>query len=209
MQNFELAHVITAVGAYLAGSIPFGLIFTKMAGIGNIRQIGSGNVGATNVLRTGRKGIAAATLVFDAAKGAAAVLVAGLWGQEFALVAGLAAVIGHNFPIWLWFKGGKGVATTFGVALALMWDAALLALAIWVLVIAITRYSSLGALAALIAAPLLAWWLSTEDITIVMIVLATLGILRHHANIRRLIAGEEARVTFGKGPRTDSDEPTA
>lgn len=207
LQNIELPQVFAALGAYLVGSIPFGLIFSRLAGIGNIREIGSGNVGATNVLRTGRKGVAAATLLFDAGKGTVVVLVAGAWGRDLALIAALAAVIGHNFPIWLWFKGGKGVATTFGVTLALAWQAALLALAVWIVVVAVTRYSSLAALAGLISAPLFAWWLDGEDVTILLIVLALLGIIRHHANIRRLVAGEESKVNFGKSPSPKAKEP--
>ena len=207
LQNIELPQVFAALGAYLVGSIPFGLIFSRLAGIGNIREIGSGNVGATNVLRTGRKGVAAATLLFDAGKGTVVVLVAGAWGRDLALIAALAAVIGHNFPIWLWFKGGKGVATTFGVTLALAWQAALLALAVWIVVVAVTRYSSLAALAGLISAPLFAWWLDGEDVTILLIVLALLGIIRHHANIRRLVAGEETKVNFGKSPSPPAKEP--
>ena len=207
LQNIELPQVFAALGAYLVGSIPFGLIFSRLAGIGNIREIGSGNVGATNVLRTGRKGVAAATLLFDAGKGTVVVLVAGAWGRDLALIAALAAVIGHNFPIWLWFKGGKGVATTFGVTLALAWQAALLALAVWIVVVAVTRYSSLAALAGLISAPLFAWWLDGEDVTILLIVLALLGIIRHHANIRRLVAGEESKVNFGKSPSPPAKEP--
>ena len=207
LQNIELPQVFAALGAYLVGSIPFGLIFSRLAGIGNIREIGSGNVGATNVLRTGRKGVAAATLLFDAGKGTVVVLVAGAWGRDLALIAALAAVIGHNFPIWLWFKGGKGVATTFGVTLALAWQAALLALAVWIVVAAVTRYSSLAALAGLISAPLFAWWLDGEDVTILLIVLALLGIIRHHANIRRLVAGEETKVNFGKSPSPPAKEP--
>jgi glycerol-3-phosphate acyltransferase PlsY len=205
LQNIGLAHVLVTLGAYLVGSIPFGLIFTRMAGTANIREIGSGNVGATNVLRTGRKGVAAATLLFDAGKGTAAVLAAAAWGHEFGLVAAVAVVIGHNFPVWLGFNGGKGVATTFGVLLALSWPAALLALAVWIAAAAVTRYSSIAALAGLAAAPLLCWWLSSEDVTVVLILLSLLGILRHHANIRRLIAGQESKIRLSK-PSSAPDE---
>src|ERR1700761_2171390 len=151
-----LAYLVCAVG-YLLGSIPFGLLLTKVAGLGDIRGIGSGNIGATNVLRTGRKELAAATLLLDGIKGAAAVLIAGsMVNQNIALFAGLAAVLGHLFPVWLGFKGGKGVATGLGVLIAAAWPIGLVACAIWLVVAAATRFSSLAALAAFASAPALA-----------------------------------------------------
>jgi glycerol-3-phosphate acyltransferase PlsY len=188
------AHLIAAIAGYLAGSIPFGLILSRVAGIGDIRTIGSGNVGATNVLRSGRKGIAALTLLLDTAKGAAAVLVAAMWGPGPALLAGLFSVVGHDFPVWLKFRGGKGVATSLGVLLALAWPVALTALAVWIVVAAVFRYSSLAALAALAAAPFLAWWLSTPSITAITAILAVLGIARHHTNLKRLLSGAESKI---------------
>src|SRR6202041_1756266 len=143
---------------YLLGSIPFGLVLTRLAGTGDLRSIGSGNIGATNVLRTGRKGLAAATLVLDGLKGAAAVLIARAWleDQDTALLAGLAAVLGHLFPVWLRFKGGKGVATGLGVLIAAAWPIGLAACAVWLVVAGISRFSSLAALAAFASAPCVA-----------------------------------------------------
>ncbi|NQV56558.1 MAG: glycerol-3-phosphate 1-O-acyltransferase PlsY, partial [Rhodospirillales bacterium] len=159
-------YVVLIAASYLAGSLPFGLILTKMAGLGDIRQIGSGNVGATNVLRTGRKGIAATTLILDAAKGALPVLAViywpgGLGHPDLALLAGLAAVLGHNFPIWLKFRGGKGVATTFGVLLAAAWPVGLAGFVVWLIAAALFRYSSLAAIIALALTPFAAWWLTS------------------------------------------------
>ena len=196
MDTLNQAYLLTALLSYVAGSIPFGLVLTKLAGTGNLREIGSGNIGATNVLRTGRKGIAAATLLLDAAKGAAAVLVANKISPEAALIAGLFAVLGHNFPVWLKFKGGKGMATTLGVLLAIAWQVGLLAIATWLLTAAIFRFSSLAALIALLASPIFAYLLSAEKVLIITAILALLGIARHHENIRRLIAGEERKIRF-------------
>ncbi|OUW27896.1 MAG: acyl-phosphate glycerol 3-phosphate acyltransferase [Rhodospirillaceae bacterium TMED167] len=196
VDTLNQAYLLTALLSYVAGSIPFGLVLTKLAGTGNLREIGSGNIGATNVLRTGRKGIAAATLLLDAAKGAAAVLVANKISPEAALIAGLFAVLGHNFPVWLKFKGGKGMATTLGVLLAIAWQVGLLAIATWLLTAAIFRFSSLAALIALLASPIFAYLLSAEKVLIITAILALLGIARHHENIRRLIAGEESKIRF-------------
>ena len=193
------AHLVAALAAYLLGSIPFGLILTKLAGRGDVRDIGSGNVGATNVLRTGAKGAALATLVLDTAKGAAAVLAASAFetmnfGAGLAPVAALAAVLGHVFPVWLKFDGGKGVSTTLGVMLGLAWPVGLAALLVWLAVLAAGRYSSLAALVALASAPLFAWWLADPVVIWLAIFFAVLGFVRHRENIRRLLRGEESKV---------------
>jgi glycerol-3-phosphate acyltransferase PlsY len=191
-------YIIAAIAGYLAGSIPFGLLLTKIAGAGDIRAIGSGNIGATNVLRTGRKGLAALTLLLDGLKGIAVVLLAATQSVDIAAIAGLAAVIGHNFPVWLKFKGGKGVATTSGVLMAISWPVGVAFCSTWILVFAITRYSSLAAIVALAAAPFYAYLFSIygySNVSVIVLaaILATLGIVRHHANIRRLLRGEESR----------------
>ena len=191
------AVAIALVLGYLLGSIPFGLVLTRLAGIGDIRTIGSGNIGATNVLRTGRKGLAAATLILDGAKGAAAALAAwGVWGPDAGLAAGFAAVLGHNFPVWLGFKGGKGVATTLGTLMALAWPVGLLACLTWALVAALFRISSLAALVALALTPLSAWLIDPgrPQLAATAAGLAVLGFIRHHANIRRLLSGTEPRI---------------
>ena len=192
--------LFVCVLGYLLGSIPFGLLLTKFAGLGDIRNIGSGNIGATNVLRTGRKGLAAATLVLDALKGAAAVLIARtlVYDQDIALFAGLAAVLGHLFPVWLGFKGGKGVAAGLGVLLATAWPIGVAACAIWLLVAAIARFSSLAALAAFASAPCTA--LIVEDFSVVKLAftIAVLVFVSHQANIRRLLDGTEPRIGRGK-----------
>ena len=186
-------YVIAAIVGYLAGSIPFGLLLTKIAGAGDIRAIGSGNIGATNVLRTGRKGLAAGTLLLDGLKGVAVVLLGATQSVDIAAIAGLAAVIGHNFPVWLKFNGGKGVATTTGVLIAISWPVGLAFCSTWILVFLLTRYSSLAALVALAAAPLYAYLFSNVSVVMLAVVLGALGIVRHHANIRRLLRGEESR----------------
>jgi len=187
------------VGGYLLGSVPFGLFLTKLAGLGDLRGIGSGNIGTTNVLRTGRKDLAAATLFLDGGKGAAAVLIAKIWGPEVALLAALGAVLGHLFPIWLRFKGGKGVATTLGVFLALAWQVGVAACATWLVVAVAFRYSSLSALIAVAAAPLYAWWfLGDLQLVELMAALAVLVWIRHYENIRRLLKGEESKIGGGK-----------
>jgi len=180
---------------YLLGSIPFGLLLTRAAGLGDIRTIGSGNIGATNVLRTGNKGLAAATLLLDAGKGAASVLIArAVAGHDAALWAGLGAVLGHLFPVWLRFKGGKGVATAYGVLLATAWPVGLAAGAAWLIVAALARWSSLAALVSFALAPFLAWALADLDVAMLAAAIAVLIFLRHHANIRRLAAGTEPRI---------------
>ncbi len=181
--------------AYLVGSIPFGLILTRLAGLGDIRGIGSGNIGATNVLRTGNKALAAATMGLDIGKGTIAVLIAASWGPDMAVVAALGTVIGHVFPVWLKFRGGKGVATTLGVFFGLSWPVAVLAFLTWLGVLLITRYSSVAAIVSLLSAPLLSMWLADMQRAEVALVLAVLVIARHHGNIRRLIRGEEPRTS--------------
>ncbi len=190
----------SAVLGYLLGSIPFGMLLTRLAGLGDIRAIGSGNIGATNVLRTGRKGLAAATLILDGGKGAlAAAMAAHLAGTEPGLIAGFAAVLGHNFPLWLKFKGGKGVATTFGVLLVTAWPVGLAACLTWLAVAKLFRISSLAALAALALSPIYALLLATPEHALMAAGLAGLGFIRHHANIRRLLKGEEPRIGQKKG----------
>ena len=180
---------------YLLGSIPFGVIFTRMAGLGDIRNVGSGNIGATNVLRTGRKGLAAATLLGDALKGTAAVLIAARWGDQFATLAALGAFLGHLYPVWLKFKGGKGVATFFGVLLAAAWPVGLGAAAVWLLAAALFRYSSLAALLAAVAAPNIAALLGQPNSVIVLAAFTGVLILvKHRANLARLRAGTEPRI---------------
>src|SRR5215470_1024310 len=184
--------------AYLLGSIPFGLVLTRLAGLGDIRRIGSGNIGATNVLRTGRKGLAALTLLLDFGKGLVAVLAAGTLGPDMAIFAGFGVLLGHMFPVWLRFKGGKAVATAGGVLFALKWEIGVAAVVAWIVVAAVFRYSSLAAIAACVVAPAFTYWL-TENIgfTETIGLIALLVILRHHQNIRRLIHGEESKIQLG------------
>jgi glycerol-3-phosphate acyltransferase PlsY len=181
-------------GGYLLGSIPFGLIFTRLAGLGDVRAIGSGNIGATNVLRTGRKGLAAATLLGDALKGTVAVLVGLRFGLEPALAAGLGAFLGHLFPVWLGFKGGKGVATFLGVLLALSPVGLAAFAAIWLGLAFGLRYSSLAALAASAATPVVLWALGQPGVAWLFLLLAALLWWKHAPNIRRLLAGTEGRI---------------
>ena len=187
--------VAAAVGGYLLGSVPFGLVLTRAAGLGDIRAIGSGNIGATNVLRTGRKGLALATLLLDGGKGAIAA-VAALWlgGPEAMLVAGFAAVLGPNFPVWLRFNGGKGVATTVGTLMACSWPVGVACCLTWAVVALLARISSLSALAALAAAPGYAWLFAGPETAAMAAGLAVLGFVRHKANIIRLLRGEEPRI---------------
>jgi len=193
--NFLLAAVL----GYALGSIPFGLILTRMAGLGDIRSVGSGNIGATNVLRTGNKALAAATLILDAGKGAVAVLVAReLWGEDAAMVAGIAAFLGHCFPVWLGFKGGKGVATFIGVLLALSWPVGLIFCATWLFVAVAQRYSSLAALTAAATAPIFAYVIGGLTLSATAGFLAVILIIRHMPNLRRLWAGTEPRIGGNK-----------
>ncbi len=180
---------------YGLGSIPFGLLLTKLFGGPDIRSIGSGNIGATNVLRTGRKGLAAATLLCDMCKGTAAVVIARyMWGTEAALIAGFGAFLGHLFPVWLGFKGGKGVATFIGVLLGFSWVAVLIYGAIWAVIAAATRYSSLSGLLACAATPAILWSLGQATEAKLFFVLALLVFIMHRANIARLIAGTESKI---------------
>ncbi|AWM87285.1 glycerol-3-phosphate 1-O-acyltransferase PlsY [Microvirga sp. 17 mud 1-3] len=193
--DVHLFHLLIAlVFGYLLGSIPFGVIFTRLAGLGDIRKVGSGNIGATNVLRTGRKDIAAATLVGDALKGTVAVLVAGFWGQDLATIAALGAFLGHLFPVWLGFKGGKGVATFVGVLIGLMPLAALIFALIWLSLAYLKRYSSLAALAATAATPLVLWALGEPRMAGVILILVVLLWWKHSENISRLVAGTEGKI---------------
>jgi glycerol-3-phosphate acyltransferase PlsY len=182
------------VFGYLLGSVPFGLILTRLAGLGDIRNIGSGNIGATNVLRTGNKKLALATLLLDGGKGVVAVLVARHFNPELAVYAGAAALVGHVFPVWLKFKGGKGVATSLGILLALNWIVGVLACITWLIVAFVFRYSSLSALLAIALAPVYAIWLGTPEQIVLGIGLAVLVWIRHHENIRRLLKGEEPKI---------------
>jgi acyl phosphate:glycerol-3-phosphate acyltransferase len=201
MDTFLNPFTLLAVAAgYLLGSIPFGLLLTQAAGLGDVRKIGSGNIGATNVLRTGNKGLAALTLLLDALKGTAAVLI-GYWiGAEggvailASLLAGLAAFLGHIFPVWLGFRGGKGVATYIGVLFGADWHAGLAFCAIWLAVAMLTRYSSLSALAAAIIIPVGLWAAGDPATGLLAALMSALLIYKHRANIRRLAAGEEPRI---------------
>ncbi len=179
---------------YLLGSIPFGLLLTRAAGLGDIRKVGSGNIGATNVLRTGRKGLAVATLLLDALKGVAAVLIAHQVGQLAAVGAAAGAVLGHMFPVWLSFKGGKGMATTLGVMWGLAWPVGAIACAAWLLFAAIFRYSSLATLLSVVVAAIAAWFLTDPRVAILLTLLVPLVWVRHHANIRRLLKGTEPKI---------------
>ena len=193
-QQLIIFYAVSAFGGYLLGSVPFGLLITKFAGNEDIRNIGSGNIGATNVLRTGKKGLAAATLLLDGGKGAVAALAFAMLGVDMGLIAGLAAVIGHNFPIWLKFKGGKGVATTLGVLIATSWPVGLLCILTWLGTAAIFRSSSLAALVSLAASPVYMYYLDDLHHVWMAGILAVLSIVRHHENVRRLANGEESKI---------------
>ena len=179
---------------YLLGSIPFGLILTRLSGAGDLRQIGSGNIGATNVLRTGRKGLAAATLLLDAAKGFAAVAIAEAIWPGAGVLAAATAFLGHLYPIWLKFRGGKGVATMMGIVLALYWPSALIYAVIWLGLLALLRFSSLAGMAAAVSAPVSAAFFSAFDIVLPLLALALLVLWKHRDNIDRLLNGTEPKV---------------
>ena len=189
-----MSYALAILFGYLLGSIPFGLLLTRMGGLGDLRQIGSGNIGATNVLRTGNKGLAALTLILDALKGTAAVLIAGQWGNDLALIAGLFAFLGHLFPVWLGFRGGKGVATYLGVLAPIVWQAALAFAAAWLLVAAVMRYSSLAALVAAVVAPLALFWLGHVDAAVLFALMTVIIYFKHSQNISRLLNGTESRI---------------
>ena len=187
--------IVAFLLGYLLGSIPFGLILTKLAGTQDLRSIGSGNIGATNVLRTGRKGLAAATLLLDMLKGTAAVVISGyLGGPNAAMLAALGAFLGHLFPVWLKFKGGKGVAVYIGVLLGLFWPAAIVFCAVWLATAFTSRYSSLAALVASFVTPLFLWWFGHAALASLCAVLTLLLFYMHRENIKRLQAGTEGRI---------------
>ena len=195
---WQLSPALTAAGAvfgYLLGSIPFGLILTRMAGLGDVRKIGSGNIGATNVLRTGNKKLAAATLLLDALKGTAAAVIAKyLWGMDAALIAGFAAFIGHLFPVWLGFKGGKGVATYIGVLLGVAPLMVLVFAIVWLSLAKLSRYSSLAALVATFAVPVVSFATGDTRPAILFAIMTLITWIKHKANIQRLLAGTESRI---------------
>jgi glycerol-3-phosphate acyltransferase PlsY len=180
---------------YLLGSIPFGLILTRLAGTQDLRTVGSGNIGATNVLRTGRKGLAAATLILDMLKGTCAVLIAGYYdGPNAAMLAAFGAFIGHLFPIWLKFRGGKGVATYIGVLIGLFWPAAVLFCLVWLATAFATRYSSLAAFVASLITPIFLWWFGQPALAALSVILTLLMFYKHRENIMRLLAGTESKI---------------
>ena len=186
---------------YLCGSIPFGILLTRLAGTPDLRSIGSGNIGATNVLRTGRKGLAAATLLGDMLKGTVAVvLTQHVLGREPAIVAAVGAFLGHLFPVWLRFRGGKGVATYIGILIGLVWQAAVFFCAVWLAVAALTRYSSLAALVASALTPAFLWWRGDPRDAILFSLLSLLLWIMHRANIARLIGGTEGKIGAGSTP---------
>ena len=199
-----LIYAICAVFGYLVGSVPFGLIITKMAGYGDIRKIGSGNIGATNVLRLGSKKLALLTVFCDAFKAGVAAYIAGrvVSGEHAvtaSLVAGSFGVLGHNFPVWLKFKGGKGVASTFGFILMTCWPVAMCALAVWLVMAFAFKYSSLAALIAAVTVPLCAYFfVPSVEYSVFYTLIAALVIVRHHANIKRLLNGEESKIKLKK-----------
>ena len=216
--------IISLIGGYLLGSIPFGLVLTRLAGLGDIRKIGSGNIGATNVLRTGRKDLALLTVLLDASKAGFAAWLAlyfapaddmffmGILTQTnlvAALCAGSAAIIGHNFPIWLKFKGGKGVASTFGFILVINPMIALMALATWLVFAFTFKYSSLSAIAAAVLTPLYAYFYAGEVESVFFTVIALLVLVRHHTNIKRLMKGEESKISFAKKKENKPEEASS
>jgi len=186
---------VALILGYLLGSIPFGLVLTRLAGTQDLRSIGSGNIGATNVLRTGRKGLAAATLIGDALKGTLAVIIAGFYGgPNAAMLAALGAFLGHLFPVWLKFKGGKGVAVYIGVLIGLFWPAAIVFCVIWLTTAVVTRYSSLSALVASVVTPMFLWWFGHPALASLFAVLTLLLFYMHRENIARLQAGTEGKI---------------
>jgi glycerol-3-phosphate acyltransferase PlsY len=194
MSPYVVAAIALLIG-YLLGSIPFGLILTRLGGTADIRSIGSGNIGATNVLRTGRKGLAAATLLCDMLKGTVAVILVGYYaGPDAAMLAALGAFLGHLFPVWLGFKGGKGVAVYIGVLIGLFWPAAVLFCGLWLVTAFVSRYSSLAAFVAGIIAPIFLWWSGQPALAALSALLTLLMLYMHRENIRRLLAGTEGKI---------------
>ncbi|MEN3597479.1 glycerol-3-phosphate 1-O-acyltransferase PlsY [Brucella melitensis] len=179
---------------YVLGSIPFGLILTRLAGLGDVRAIGSGNIGATNVLRTGNKKLAAATLILDALKGTAAALIAAHFGQNAAIAAGFGAFIGHLFPVWIGFKGGKGVATYLGVLIGLAWAGALVFAAAWIVTARLARYSSLSALVASLVVPIALYSRGNQALAALFAIMTVIVFIKHRANISRLLNGTESKI---------------
>ncbi len=195
-------YIVALAVSYLIGSIPFGLVLTRLAGFGDVRDIGSGNIGATNVLRTGNKPLALATLLLDGGKGAVAVVIGGIyWGPDIAIVAAFGSLIGHLFPVWLRFRGGKGAAIGLGILLALAWPVGIAACLTWFAVALVFRYSSLAALVAFATSPAFAWWLADPQTMEFAAFMAVVIWLKHAGNIRRLVRGEETRI--GKSSRSD------
>jgi glycerol-3-phosphate acyltransferase PlsY len=193
--TFDIAQFYAAIIGYLLGSIPFGLLLTRAAGLGDVRSIGSGSIGATNVLRTGNRGLAAGTLLLDAGKAAVAVLIAGyFWGELPAMIAGVFAFLGHCFPVWLGFKGGKGVATFIGILLALAWPIALIFCAVWLIIAFAQKMSSLASLTASVTAPLFAYAFSGTPLAVTSAIIALILIFQHRTNIGRLLAGTESKI---------------
>jgi glycerol-3-phosphate acyltransferase PlsY len=189
-----LATLLALIGGYLLGSIPFGLVLTRLAGAGDIRALGSGNIGATNVLRTGRKDLAAATVILDALKGTVTVLIAWRFGLYPAMAAALGAFLGHLFPVWLGFRGGKGVATFVGCMIGLYWPAALAFAIVWLGVAFVTRYSSAAGLAASVASVIVLALLGSIELAIVVLIMTLVIFWRHRENIARLRAGTETKI---------------
>ena len=193
-----IVYILAATLSYLSGSIPFGLLLTKVAGKGDVREIGSGNIGATNVLRTGSKVLAAGTLLCDLLKGFFPVLIAFKWGIGSAAIAALASLLGHMFPVWLGFKGGKGVATFIGTLLGIAWPLALAFCAVWLVMALVFRISSLAAIVATLLTPLGGLVFGSPVMVLALTIMCALIIYRHRENIQRLIKGEESKISFKK-----------
>lgn len=188
------AFIAVLAFGYLLGSIPFGIVLTKLAGTADLRAVGSGNIGATNVLRTGHRGLAAATLLGDALKGTLAVLIAALYGRDVALAAAIGAFLGHLYPVWLKFQGGKGVATYIGILLAVAWPVGLGFCLVWIAVAALTRYSSLSGLLASAVSPIALWMLGDRRAALLMAFLTVLLWIKHRSNLARLVNGSEGKI---------------
>jgi acyl phosphate:glycerol-3-phosphate acyltransferase len=198
MMSAPITIILAAAIGYLLGSVPFGFLLTRLAGLGDVRKIGSGSTGATNVLRTGNKALAALTLILDFAKGVAAVLIGARWGEHAMVAAAATVVLGHMFPVWLGFRGGKGAATGLGVLSAIAWPVALVAAPVWLAVAILFRYSSLATLVATAVAAACAGFVVDTELALLIAAIAVVVIAKHHENIRRLIAGTESRISFTK-----------